>query len=261
MASDSIKLEMTKTGVAVVLTFVAGYVDAVGWLSLDHVFTAQMSGNTVQFAIRLVGGSGDAWLQGTSILAFFAGLVISGSIIEIGMRQHVRRILVAALAVELPLLGFFSLAAGGLSHTGDPDRRVYELIAIVAFAMGTQNTSLRMAGILSVFTTHVTGAVSSLSEELIICGFVWLQPRRRRGGGAGFASGHLRGRHRKAAANALRSAMLLAGFFGGALAGAALFYPAGLPGVMFVPFGLLIGVGIFDWILPLTVFPSAAERE
>jgi hypothetical protein len=30
---------------------------------------------------------------------------------------------------------------------------------------------------------------------------------------------------------------------------------------MIVPLALLIAVGAFDWLVPLTVFPSAAERE
>jgi len=31
--------------------------------------------------------------------------------------------------------------------------------------MGTQNTSLRMAGILAIFTTHVTGTLTHFGEQ------------------------------------------------------------------------------------------------
>ena len=260
MAQDADTRGLARAGIAVVLTFVAGYVDALGWLTLDHVFTAQMSGNTVQLAIRLATGDGNPWLQADSMAAFFSGLVLSGTIIEIGMRQRVRRILVAALIVEFVLLVVFAVA-GSLRPPGGGGREVYLLIAAVAFAMGTQNTSLRMAGILSVFTTHLTGALSSLSEELIVCCFALLQPNRHRRRDGGFASDTLRAKHPKAFRNAVRSAALLVGFFAGALAGAALFRPVGLAAAMIVPLLLLAGAGIYDWLAPLTVFPSAAEQE
>jgi len=248
-------MELAKAAVAVVLTFVAGYVDALGWLTLDRVFTAQMSGNVLQFAIHLVRGGGNPWLQGDAIAAFFAGLAISGTVIEIGMRRRMRRIFIAALALEFMLLAVFAVAGNALSPGDEPNARVYALIAVVAFAMGTQNTSLRMAGILSVFTTHVTGALSSLSEELVVCAFSLLRPD------SAFAAESLRAKHPKAFRNALRSAALLAGFFAGAVVGAVLFRPGALVAAMTIPLVLLAAVGAFDWVVPLTRFPSPAEQE
>ncbi|MGH7090814.1 MAG: DUF1275 family protein, partial [Stellaceae bacterium] len=49
-----------RIAVAVMLTFAAGYVDAVGWLVLNRVFTAQMSGNTVLVAVNAVAGDSAA---------------------------------------------------------------------------------------------------------------------------------------------------------------------------------------------------------
>lgn len=260
-------LELTKTGAAVALTLIAGYVDAVGWVTLDRVFTAQMSGNLVLLAVHIVAKQGGrVWLQVDTIIAFFLGLVITGSVIEIGMRHRLRRIFVAALVVEFLLLLCFAAAGGALLPAGGGDRQnadwpTYALIAIVALAMGAQNTSLRMAGILSVYTTHMTGNLSRLSEDLIVSGFSLMRPAARRTAGAGFAADSLRQRHPMALRNIIRSATLLAGFFAGAVAGAAALNAEGVARAMSVPLAVLVAVGVLDWLVPLTVFPSAAEQE
>ncbi len=41
---------------ALVLASVAGGVDAIGWLTLDHLFTAHMSGNTVNMTVHVALG-------------------------------------------------------------------------------------------------------------------------------------------------------------------------------------------------------------
>lgn len=258
---------LTKAGVAVALTFIAGYVDALGWLALDRVFTAQMSGNLMLLAVHIVANErGHMSLQADAIIAFFVGLVVSGSVIEIGMRRQAHRIFVAALAVELVLLLCFALAGSALLPTGTVEREnadwsTYALIAIAALAMGAQNTSLRMAGILSVWTTHMTGTLSALSEELIVCGFSLLQPKNRRKAGGGFAAGSLQQKHPTAFRNIGQSAALLIAFFCGAVAGAAEFRSAGIGIAMVVPLALLVAIGVVDWLAPMTDFPSSVEQE
>jgi len=111
-ATAGLSLQLAKIGTAIALTFVAGYVDALGWLTLDRVFTAQMSGNLVLLAVHIVAGeSGHTWLQADALIAFFGGLVITGSAIEIGMRRRWRRIFIAALALEFFLLLCFARPA------------------------------------------------------------------------------------------------------------------------------------------------------
>jgi uncharacterized membrane protein YoaK (UPF0700 family) len=257
---------LTKTGVAVALTLVAGYVDAIGWLTLDRVFIAQMSGNLMLLAVHIVANeSGRVSLQADAIIAFFLGLVVTGSVIEIGMRRRWRRIFVAALIVEFGLLLAFALSGGALLPADGQEREnaawpTYALIAVAAFAMGAQNTSLRMAGILSVYTTHMTGTLTSFSEEVIVCLFSLLQPRRRRGRG-GFAAGSLQEKHPTAFKNIGQSAALLAAFLAGAVAGAAGLKTAGIGIAMIAPLGVLFVVGALDWLMPLTAFPSSVEQE
>lgn len=256
---------LLRVGVAVALSLAAGYVDAVGWLSLDRVFTAQMSGNLVLFAVHLAAGKrAHILLQGDAILSFFLGLLFSGGLIEFGMRRRIRRIFVAALAVEFVMLAVFAVAGGAVLRPGPsdhPEWPVYALIAVVAGAMGVQNTSLRMAGILPLFTTHVTGALTDLSEELIVRAGQPFRPRDRHTAPDRFAAGTLRRWLSAGLGHLSRTTALLLGFFLGALAGAALLPAAGIGRTIAVPLVLLLAIGAIDWVHPLTRFPSEPEAN
>jgi uncharacterized membrane protein YoaK (UPF0700 family) len=260
-------LEVAKIAVALVLTFVAGYVDALGWLSLDRVFSAQMSGNAVLLAVHLAAGEGGhAWLQGDAVASFFLGLLVSGAVVEIGMRRRTPRVLTVVLGIELVLLILFALLVSqfGLAPGTDephPPAAIYVMVAIVAIALGAQNTSLRMAGILSAFTTHITGALTVFSEAVIVCGFALLQPAARRREGGGFATERLKSHHGQAVKNLAQSLSILLGFFSGALAGAMLSRVTGIAGAMPVPLALLIAVALFERRVPLIQSPSAVETE
>jgi uncharacterized membrane protein YoaK (UPF0700 family) len=258
-------LGVAKIAVAVGLAFVAAYVDALSWLSLDRVFAGQMSGNVVLLGVHLAAGAGEhAWLQGEAVGAFFLGLIVSGAAIEIGLRRRKARILTVAIAIELALLIVFALAVGqfGLAagseqpHPGSP---IYVLAGVVALAMGVQNTSLRMAGILSAFTTHITGTLTQFGEQIIVCGFALLQRRDPSRAPVGFASAPLQ-EHGQPFRMLIQSALLLLGFFAGALGGASLSRAAGVGAAMLVPIALLILAGIFDWLVPLIEFHRVAER-
>ena len=67
--------------------------------------------------------------------------------------------LALAPAIEAACLAAVALRGAPWPTTGledaarQPQRPLFALIALNAIAMGTQNTSLRMAGILAIFTT------------------------------------------------------------------------------------------------------------
>jgi len=107
----------------------------------------------------------------------------------------------------------------------------------------------------------MTGALSGLSEELIVCVFSLLQPRSRRKAGGGFAAGSLQETHPKAFKNIGQSAALLMAFFCGALAGAAAFKAAGIAIAMSAALAILVAIGVLDWLVPMTEFPSPVEQE
>ena len=61
---------------AIGLSAVAGYADAVGFLSTGGYFVAFMSGNTTRLAVALASGSG-AWRIALALILGFVGGVVS----------------------------------------------------------------------------------------------------------------------------------------------------------------------------------------
>lgn len=171
--------------VGAALTAVGGFVDCFSYLTLSRVYTATMSGNTVLIAVH--GGNGEtsaALVHAFTVGTFVLGLLASSIGIELGLRRGVRRVLALALAVEAVCLAAFSwwgaplVASGGTGTADAPHWPLYALIALTAVAMGVQNTSLRMAGILAVFTTHVTGTLTRTGEQLV--GYLFARREERR---------------------------------------------------------------------------------
>jgi uncharacterized membrane protein YoaK (UPF0700 family) len=153
----------TKAAVALLLTFVAGYVDIVGYLALYQVFTANMTGNTVHFASNLVHSRWqDALLAGSMIPIFVVGSVVGRAIIEVGARNRIRRIASLTLSIEALLIGFASLAP---PRTSAPDIEI-GCLAALAFAMGIQTAALTRIGPLTIHTTFVTGMLNKLAQLL-----------------------------------------------------------------------------------------------
>ena len=153
-----------RNALVVLLSVAAGCVDAVSYLDLGHVFTANMTGNTVLLGLSLGQADWQAALRsGVALVGFIIG-VGAGSVIASGYgeREAVWPITVTVtLAVELAVLAAFGLGlylAGGAAHT---------LILLAALAMGLQSTAVRRLGIPGVATTYITGTLTSVIERAI----------------------------------------------------------------------------------------------
>src|ERR1700760_4313445 len=65
----------------IALTFTTGIIDAVSFISLGHVFTANMTGNIVLLGFAVGGATGvSAARSCASLLAFMAGALFGGMI-------------------------------------------------------------------------------------------------------------------------------------------------------------------------------------
>ena len=153
-----------RNALVVLLSVAAGCVDAVSYLDLGHVFTANMTGNTVLLGLSLGQADWQAALRsGVALVGFIIGVavgtVIAGRDRE---REAVWPITVTVtLAVELAVLAAFAFGfylAGGAAHT---------LILLAALAMGLQSTAVRRLGIPGVATTYITGTLTSVIEGAI----------------------------------------------------------------------------------------------
>lgn len=144
---------------ALLLSLCAGMVDAVGTLSLGRVLLANMSGNTMRAAISGVDG---LWREALHYLwpmaGFFLGLTMTGLLHETRERRHARWVWLVLFGEAALLLGVVLLSR---MHDVPP----VLLVVLGATAMGMQNASLRRAAGASIFTTHVTGTLTKLSEE------------------------------------------------------------------------------------------------
>lgn len=195
MTRHAVRQPRRPWGVAVALTAVAGCVDAVGYVMLAHVFVANMSGNSVAVGLDAAGSRwGEVWHRGWSVVTFVAGLLVGGVVAETQRRRRgARRAVAVTLLLECALLAGFLAAAGATfgwhahgpvvaSDPGWPTPRTRAtalLVALAAGAMGVQNVCLRVAGALSVYTTHVTGSLTQLADEAVTYG-LWLRDRARR---------------------------------------------------------------------------------
>ena len=228
MASEHPPLSFRRVPVGILLTGVGGFVDCFSYLTLSKVFAATMSGNIVLVAAQ--GGSGDsrgALLHAYTVAVFVAGLLLSAAAIELGLRRGHRRVLAPALAVEAACL-----LALLLLRPANGEAPLLLLLAFAAIAMGIQNTTLRMSGILAIFTTHVTGALTRSAEQLVTALFERREaPRSDALRQAGF------------------SAVLWLAFFAGALAASELLPRFG-SAVLWLPIAGLAAVIAADLLRP-----------
>jgi uncharacterized membrane protein YoaK (UPF0700 family) len=128
------------------LALVAGFVDAYGYLGW-HVFGANMTGNTVLFAISLHSKVDQAYLPLTLIVLFFVGTVLGRAIME-------RFESYAALYAEAGLLAAAAFTPG------------YPALPIISLAMGMQNTALSTFAGVSANTSFLSGDYTRLGQAL-----------------------------------------------------------------------------------------------
>ena len=140
------------------LTAIAGWVDAIGFISLGGFYISFMSGNTTQLAIGLTRFDIElvrlpAVLLGCFVIGAFVGTLIS---VSMGRRS---------LAVFLLLEGLLLASAVLLSAIAG---EVIGALAPLAVAMGGQNAALRNNQGQRIGGTFVTGTLFGFGEQLAL---------------------------------------------------------------------------------------------
>src|SRR5258708_11038862 len=116
----------------IALTFSTGLIDAVSFISLGHVFTANMTGNIVLLGFAVGGATGlSAARSGASLLAFMAGALFGGMINVRHSGWTQMRLLNRALVIHAALL----LMAAGLpwragAQNGNPPSPAYRCLGL-----------------------------------------------------------------------------------------------------------------------------------
>ncbi len=158
-----------RTATALLLTAVGGFVDAIGWLTLLQVFTANMSGNSIH--VGMAAGKLDfSTIRrfGCAIATYVGALILTRIALEAGARVGLRRIASFTFALEALLLLTFSYVAPPLQNgqvTNLSSMAYLGMVALLAFAMGMQTATLTHVGSLTVYTTFVTGSLTQCAES------------------------------------------------------------------------------------------------
>ncbi len=129
------------------MTAVTGLVDAVSFLSLGRVFTANMRSLT-------------------ALLAFLVGAILGGRIMARAGVDSQIRFAVQAFVLEVVFLSVASFCSIGyrsdlLEHSFQP----FALIALTALAMGTRNAAVRKLAIPDLTTTVLTLTITGIGAD------------------------------------------------------------------------------------------------
>jgi uncharacterized membrane protein YoaK (UPF0700 family) len=145
------------------LTAVTGLVDAVSYLGLGHVFTANMTGNVALLGFALAGAPGlSATGSAAALVSFFAGAVLAGRLVRWSAGMSLNRWTSRAFATEAAL---FAGAAAATSLGS-----VYPMIVLTAAAMGLRSVAARKIGIPDLTTTVVTMMLAGLAADSSLAG-------------------------------------------------------------------------------------------
>ncbi len=147
----------------------AGAVDALSYVGLGRVFTANMTGNTVLLGLAVGQAEGLAVVRSSLAMVGFVGGVALGAGMAVrgGRGQLWPRGATAALAVEWALLCAFAglWLAGGVAEPRAGTAAA--LIVLSALAMGIQSAVARRLDVSGVATTYITGTLTTLASSVV----------------------------------------------------------------------------------------------
>lgn len=140
---------------AATLSALAGYVDAVGFMTLGGFFVSFMSGNSTRLGVGLALGEWDQAAIAFGLIALFVVGVVAGATVARRFGEERRS---AVLAVEAVLL----LIGAGLCTAG---WRELGMVAVV-MAMGVENAVFQRQGDVGVGLTYMTGTLVRMGQRI-----------------------------------------------------------------------------------------------
>jgi uncharacterized membrane protein YoaK (UPF0700 family) len=213
--AGSVRHPLTRALLA--LTFTTGLVDAVSYLALGRVFTANMTGNVVLLGFGIAGSGGLPVVAPiVSLAAFLIGAGAGGVLVRRTAERH-PGLVARALAIEACLLVIAAVVAATTTvHPGNAS--AYALIVLMASAMGVRNATVRHIAMPDLTTTVLTMTLTGFAAE------------SRLAGGSGMGS--------------VRRLSAVLAMLAGAIAGALL-----LKASVFAPLGLAAVLAIATWLI------------
>ena len=133
----------------------AGFVDALGFLSLGGYFVSFMSGNSTRMAVEFTRDTGAAAIAAVLLALFVAG-VVAGTVIRRRARQKPIALVQGSITV--------ALAVAGVCDALGADRAA---IALMVLSMGAENAAFERDGEVSIGVTYVTGALVKMGQQIV----------------------------------------------------------------------------------------------
>jgi uncharacterized membrane protein YoaK (UPF0700 family) len=148
------------------MTVVTGLVDAVSFLSLGRVFTANMTGNIVLLAFAAAHVPGLSVARSlTALLAFLVGAIVGGRVIARASSDSQIRLAAHAFLLEVAFLFAASICGIGYRSGLGASVQPFALIALTALAMGTRNAVVRKLAIPDLTTTVLTLKITGIGAD------------------------------------------------------------------------------------------------
>ena len=152
---------MRGTPELLLLTWTAGTLDGLSYLG-GHVFTANMTGNTVLLGLHLMRGETGPAIHCVMALAAFAAGCALAAVFEphkVANPQSLRNLTIAA-RVEFPLIAICS-ALWIVQKQSGAGTLAIPAIVLAAIALGIQSVAVRRLRISGVVTTFITGTITT----------------------------------------------------------------------------------------------------
>ena len=201
------KLDPLQTAMAILLTLTAGYVDAIGFLKLDGIYTANMSGNSIAIGLHAALHDWPTVLERVlPVACYAAALVLTRIVIDVARTLQFRRMLAASLGIEILFLLVFM-------RTADLNAG----IVFASAAMGIQAATISRFNGVTVHTAFVTGSLIKMAESFSEWILTWFKSQP--------------GKSRQASKDAAWFTGVWAAYVLGAAAGALLYALAGIDSV------------------------------
>lgn len=144
-----------EVALAVGLSAIAGYVDAIGFLKLGGFFVSFMSGNSTRLGVGAATGHWDVVRTALGLIGLFVAGVVAGALVA-RLAGEGRRSVVLAFEAAL-LAAAAALIGAGFDSAG---------VAAMVLAMGAENAVFQRDGDVGVGLTYMTGALVKAGQRI-----------------------------------------------------------------------------------------------
>lgn len=148
------RLDWRGRTVAISVSALAGYLDAIGFIGSGGFFVSFMSGNSTRAGVGLAHGASPALVAACLVGAFVSGAFVCAALVHRTFRWRVR----AVLGLVAVVLTAAAVAGAWMSSLA--------VFALVAFAMGAVNLLFEENGDVRVGLTYMTGTLVKLGNRL-----------------------------------------------------------------------------------------------